>query len=89
MTSTRLRQQLGTHCQVLGLSENSQDILATFMGHDIRVHRNFYRLPDNILQLAKVSKVLHAINTGKMSQLQGQDFDAINAIKMLYPVSSE
>ena len=68
MTSTKLRQQLGTHCQVLGLAENTQDILATFMGHDIRVHRNFYRLPENVLQVAKVCKVLHAINSGNLSK---------------------
>jgi len=63
--------------QVLALSEGNQDILAKFMGHDIRVHREFYRLPDNILQLANVTKVLHAINTGMISDVQGKDFDAI------------
>jgi hypothetical protein len=78
MTSTKLRQQLGTHCQILGLSENSQDILATFMGHDIRVHRQFYRLPENIIQIAKVSKVLHAINSGNLHDMKGRDFDSIS-----------
>ena len=34
------------------------DILAQFMGHDIRVHRNFYRLPEDALQMATVSKIL-------------------------------
>lgn len=34
---------------VLGLSETNQDLLAQFMGHDIRIHRKFYRLPDNML----------------------------------------
>ncbi|KAK7096458.1 hypothetical protein V1264_005754 [Littorina saxatilis] len=78
LTSTRLRQQLATLSQVLGLSETSQDILATFLGHDIRVHRSFYRLPDDLLQTAKVSKVLHCINTGQISDLKGKDFDTIN-----------
>lgn len=78
MTSTRLRQQLATLSQVLGLSETSQDILATFLGHDIRVHRSFYRLPDDLLQTAKVSKVLHCINKGQVSDLKGKDFDTID-----------
>ena len=36
------------------------DQLANFLGHDIRIHREFYRLPEKTLQLAKVSKVLMA-----------------------------
>lgn len=64
ITSTKLRKQLATLAQILNLSETSQDILATFQGHDIRVHREFYRLPESTLQVAKVSKILHGINNG-------------------------
>ena len=77
MTSTRLRKQLGTLCQILHLKENHQDIVASFMGHDIRTHREFYRLPENLLETAKVAKVLHAINTGRIAEFQGKDFDDI------------
>lgn len=34
ITSTNLREQLATIAQILNLSENDQDILARFMGHD-------------------------------------------------------
>lgn len=64
-------------CQVLELSESNQDILAKFMGHDIRVHREFYRLPDSTLELAKVAKVLHLINTGEIAKYKNKDFDEI------------
>uniref|UniRef100_K1QSI2 Uncharacterized protein n=1 Tax=Magallana gigas TaxID=29159 RepID=K1QSI2_MAGGI len=64
ITSTKLRKQLVTLAQVLNLSETSQDILAIFQGHDIRVHREFYRLPESTLQVAKVSKILLGINNG-------------------------
>jgi hypothetical protein len=77
MTSTKLRKQLATLCQILNLRENSQDILATFQGHDIRVHRQFYRLPDDALEVAKVSKLLHCINDGTISKYRGLDFDDI------------
>lgn len=56
ITSTKLRKQLATLAQILNLNETSQDILATFQGHDIRVHRQFYRLPEYAMQIAKVSK---------------------------------
>ena len=78
MTSTNLRKQLATVCQVLSLSENSQDILANFLGHDIRVHHSFYRLPDNLLEAAKVTKVLHAINEGEIAKWKDKDFDEID-----------
>ena len=32
--------------QILNLNENELDVLARFMGHDIKVHRKYYRLPD-------------------------------------------
>lgn len=77
ITSTKLRKQLATLAQVLNLKENSQDILATFQGHDIRVHREFYRLPHDALEVAKVSKLLHCVNNGTISKFKGLDFDDI------------
>uniref|UniRef100_A0A8W8IQ16 Uncharacterized protein n=1 Tax=Magallana gigas TaxID=29159 RepID=A0A8W8IQ16_MAGGI len=77
LTSTKLRKHLATMCQVLELSESNQDILAKFMGHDIRIHREFYRLPDSTLELAKVAKVLHLINTGEIAKYKNKDFDEI------------
>ncbi|KAH3710795.1 hypothetical protein DPMN_070290 [Dreissena polymorpha] len=59
ITSTSLRKQLETFSQFLNLTESSQDILATFMGHDIRTHREYYRQPEGTLEVAKVSKILH------------------------------
>nr|XP_022296603.1 uncharacterized protein LOC111106281 isoform X2 [Crassostrea virginica] len=80
INSTKLRKQLATLAQVLNLSETSQDILATFQGHNIRVHREFYRLPENALQVAKVSKLLHCINNGMIQKYRGKDFDEIDFI---------
>ncbi|KAJ8315921.1 hypothetical protein KUTeg_006528 [Tegillarca granosa] len=77
MTSTGLRKQLGTMCQVLALSEQQQDILANFMGHDLQVHREFYRLPESYFEVAKVTKILHAINEGRISEFKGKDYDSI------------
>ena len=71
--STKLRQQMGTLSQVFNVSETNQNTLASFMAHDIRVHRTFYRLPENVLQAAKVTKLLHAINTGTIAKYKGKD----------------
>lgn len=78
ITSTTLRKQLATVCQVLNLTENSQDLLAKFMGHDIRFHHEYYRLPQSTLKVAKVSKILHLLNTGRISEVAGADLDDID-----------
>lgn len=77
LTSTRLRKQVATLSTVLNLKENEMDQLATFLGHDIRVHREFCRLPESTLQLAKVSKLLMAMEKGQLSKLQGKGLDDI------------
>lgn len=61
LRSTSLRKHIATMCQVMSLSENELDILSNYLGHDIRVHRAFYRLPDPTLQVAKLSKLLLAM----------------------------
>lgn len=49
----------------------------TFQGHGIRVHRSFI-LPENTLQVAKVSKILHGINNETIHKYKGKDFDQID-----------
>lgn len=53
------------------------DTLANFLGHDIRVHREYYRLPEGTLQLAKVSKILIAMEQGRLSDYKGMNMDQI------------
>lgn len=37
------------------------------MGHDLRIHREYYPLPEGTLEAAKVSKILHILNTGRIT----------------------
>jgi hypothetical protein len=76
ITSTNLRKQLATLSQVLHITESDQDILAKFMGHDIQVHRQYYR--QGTLEIAKVSKVLHALNTGNITYVTDKDLNEIS-----------
>lgn len=77
LTSTKLRKQVATLCQIMNLKKNEMDQLAKFMGHDIRVHREYYRLSENTLQLAKMSKLLMAIEQGS-SSYKGKSLDEID-----------
>ena len=78
LTSTRLRKHVATMSQMLCLREHELDLLAAYMGHDIKVHREFYRLPEETLQVAKVSKLLLAMERGELASLQDRNFDDVN-----------
>lgn len=74
LTST----QTGTWSQVLNLRNTERDQLADFLGHDIRVHRQFYRLPEATLQHAIISKVLMALERGRLAEFKSRTLDDIN-----------
>jgi hypothetical protein len=78
ITSTKLRKHVATMSQVLALKRNELDLLASFMGHNINVHREFYRLPEQTLQMARVSKVLIAMEHGEIASLNGRSLDDID-----------
>ncbi|XP_041858770.1 uncharacterized protein LOC121650996 [Melanotaenia boesemani] len=77
LSSTKLRKQISTLSTVLNLKDHEMDVLANFLGHDIRVHRQYYRLPEGTLELAKVSKVLCALEQGRLSEFKGMSLDQI------------
>lgn len=62
----------------MNLSDNEMDVIAKFLGHDIRIHRKNYRLPDQALQLGKVTRVLPALEVGKVKDLSGQNLMNFN-----------
>jgi hypothetical protein len=77
LTSTKLRKHVATVSQILNLKKNELDVLAGFMGHDILVHRNYYRLPENTVEVAKVSRILLAMERGEISKYQGKSLEEI------------
>ncbi|XP_034038242.1 uncharacterized protein LOC117521022 isoform X2 [Thalassophryne amazonica] len=77
LSSTKLRKHAATLSTVLNMSDTGMDQLANFLGHDIRIHHEFYRLPDKTLQLAKISKVLLALESGRLAEFHGKNLDQI------------
>ena len=64
LRSTKLRKQIGTFSQLLNLSQNELEQLCNFMGHRFDIHLDFYRLPSDVVQIAKVGKILLAAEDG-------------------------
>ena len=77
LCSTTLRKHIATMSQILNLQENELDMLARFMGHDIRVHREYYRLPEQTLQVAKISKLLLRMEKGGFGLSAGETLDSL------------
>lgn len=87
LRSTQLRKHVATLSQVLNLKNNELDQVGDFLGHDIRVHRDFYRLPVPTTQLAKISKLLLSMERGRLSSMQGKSLDDID-IEGLFTVGA-
>ncbi|KAK4882271.1 hypothetical protein RN001_005590 [Aquatica leii] len=76
-TSTRLRKQIATVLQVMNITDSEMEQFAAFMGHTKKTHETYYRLPQDVYQTAKVSKLLLAINMGKGALYKGKTLDEI------------
>ena len=74
--STNLRKHIAIFSQLLDLQKNELDMLAGYMGHDLNVHRQFYRLPEDTLQLAKCGKLLLMMESG-MGKYAGMTLDSV------------
>jgi len=77
LTTTNFRKHVASLSQVLSLQPHEMEGLATFLGHDLRVHTEFYRLPLDTLQIAKVSKVFLAADQGRIAEFAGKSLDDI------------
>lgn len=78
LTSTKLRKQIATVAQLLSFNEGDVEQLANFMGHSKEIHKTFYRLPENVYQVAKVNKFLLMMEKGDANEYRGKNLDDIN-----------
>lgn len=78
MKSTKLRKYIATISQVLSMVEKEVDWLTRHLGHDIRIHRDFYRLHESTIEIAKVSKLLLTVDQGKIDKFAGRSLEEID-----------
>eukprot|EP00794_Sanderia_malayensis_P021147 gene21147-23224_t len=76
--STKLRKYIATVSQIIDLNSSELEWLANHMGHDISVHREYYRLHDSTLELSKVSRLLLAVDEGSAAKWQGKRLSDID-----------
>lgn len=78
LTSTKLRKHLGTIAQIFRMEKNDLEQLAGFLGHTEKTHAEWYRLPNDIYQTAKVSKLLMLSKSTNIEKYKGLSLDEIN-----------
>lgn len=74
--STNLRKHVATLSQLLNLEKNELEMLANFLGHDIDIHKKYYRLPEDTLQLAKCGKLMLLMEKG-IGKHHGKKLDEV------------
>ncbi|XP_071840335.1 uncharacterized protein [Apostichopus japonicus] len=77
LTATNLRKHLATLSQILNLSNTELEQLANHLGHDVTVHKQYYRLPQDVIFLAKVSKLLLTAEKGKLHEFKGRSLEEV------------
>ena len=81
--STKLRKYIATVSQIVDLNSSELDWLARHLGHDIAVHRDYYRLHEHTIELSKVSRLLLAVDEGNAAKWAGKKLDDIALEGML------
>ncbi|CAH1958498.1 unnamed protein product [Acanthoscelides obtectus] len=77
ISSNRLRKQIATVMQILNLSKEESEQFAHFMGHTEKTHNEFYKLPQDVYQTAKISKLLMLMEKG-VDKYKGKSLNEIN-----------
>jgi hypothetical protein len=67
----RRQKHIVTMSQNLNLTNIELDQLSVFMGNEVRVHREYYSLPESTIQLVNIFKILIASEKGKLHQFKG------------------
>ena len=78
MRSTKLRKHVATVSQILALNEHQLETLADFMGHDLRVHREYYRLPDTVQRVTRLSRLFLSLERGNLVSQHGKSLEELH-----------
>ncbi|XP_062291642.1 uncharacterized protein LOC133996101 isoform X2 [Scomber scombrus] len=75
--SMHLYKHIARVFQILNLENDELNHLAKLLGHDIRADRDYYRLPEAAVELAKIAKLLLAMEKGSLEIFKGNSLEDI------------
>ncbi|KAJ8948215.1 hypothetical protein NQ317_010967, partial [Molorchus minor] len=77
ISSNRLRKHIATAMQILTMSKNDCKQFSKFMGHTEKTHEEFYELPVDVFQTARVVKLLIMMEKGIPVEFKGKSLSEI------------
>lgn len=95
LRSAKLRKQVATASRIVSFRDHELDQLSSFLGQEVTPQRRFCWLPESTEQSARISKLLLALEKGKLREVQGKSlndfggaylhsgFDLSNAVDLL------
>ena len=78
LRATKLRKYTATVCQLLNLGGEHLEWLTSHLGHNVDVHKIYYRLNESTIEMAKIAKLMMAVDTGQIGQFKGKSLDDIS-----------
>jgi hypothetical protein len=63
--------------QIVSLSNGEQEWLSNHLGHEIRIDKDYYRQHEGIVEIAKVCRVLMAVDSGTTHKYAGKSLSDI------------
>ncbi|XP_037831688.1 uncharacterized protein LOC108247922 isoform X3 [Kryptolebias marmoratus] len=71
--------------QILNLENDELQHLAKLLGHDVRADREYYRSPQAAVELAKIAKLLQAMEKGSLERFKGSSLEEVEIEDELEP----
>jgi hypothetical protein len=78
LSSRKLRKYVATVSQIVDMNQSELGWLAKHPGHDIQIHKDFYRLQESTIEIAVVGNLLVDEDEGRAGQFKGRSLREIN-----------
>lgn len=75
LRSVHLHKHIARIFQVLNLENDELHHLAKLLGHKIRADREYYRSPEAAVELAKIAKLILAMEKGSLERFKGNSLE--------------
>ncbi|XP_078810930.1 uncharacterized protein LOC101157550 isoform X2 [Oryzias latipes] len=85
LTSGQFHYHTARIFQILSLENDELEYLSMLLGHEIQTDRHYYRNPEAAVELAKIAKLLLAMEKGSLERVKGKSLEDIEIEDVLEP----